>query len=96
MGTRADPLIAVVYPISDVRGRAGDRVRTWTAGQTLARERYRVLVVSDGADVSQEREVEPLFGAHDALLRVPGGSDAALWNHGVARAGTPWLVFTEG
>jgi hypothetical protein len=96
VGTRADPLITVVYPISDVRGRAVDRVRTWTSAQTLSRERYRVLVVSDGADVSQEREVEPLLGAQDALARAAGGRDAALWNHGAARAGTPWILFTEG
>lgn len=54
------------------------------------------MVASEGADPSQEREVEALLGPQDALMRVPGACDAALWNAGAARAGTPWLVFTEG
>ncbi len=96
MGTRAGALITVVYPLIHVRGRVGSRVRTWTRDQTLARERYRVVVASDGADPSQEREAEALLGPHDELVRAPGAPDAGLWNAGAARAGTPWLVFTEG
>src|SRR5262245_8643944 len=92
----SDAQIAVVYPIYDLRGQAADRVRTWTHGQTLPRERYRVVVASGSTDASQEREVERLLIPGDELLRVPGACDAALWNAGAARAGTPWIVFTEG
>jgi pimeloyl-ACP methyl ester carboxylesterase len=92
----AGALITVVYPLVHVRGRAASRVRTWTHEQTLARECYRVVAASDGADPSQEREVEALLGPHDTLIRMPGAPDAGLWNAGAARAGTPWLVFTEG
>ena len=88
--------ITVVYPIFDLRGQAADRVRTWTHGQTLSRERYRVVIASGSTDTSQEREVGRLLSPGDELLRVPGACDAALWNAGAARAGTPWLVFTEG
>jgi len=91
-----DPLLTVVYPITDVRGRAADRVRTWTHGQTLARGRYRIVVASDGADRSQERQVEALLGPQDELVRMPGARDARLWNLGAARAFTLWLVFSEG
>jgi hypothetical protein len=94
--TYADALVTVAYPLINPRGRAADRVRTWTHGQTLARGRYRVVVASDGADPSQEREVEALLGPRDELVRVPGAPDAALCNAGAARASTPWLVFTEG
>ena len=88
--------ITVVYPNFDPRGQAADRVRTWTHGQTLARERYRVVVASGSTDTSQDQEVAQLLGPGDELFRVPGVCDVALWNAGAARAGTPWLVFTEG
>jgi hypothetical protein len=80
----------------DLRGRAADRVRTWTDGQTLARERYRVVVASDATAAAQEPEVAALLGPHDELFRLPGARDAALWNAGAAHARTPWLVFCEG
>jgi hypothetical protein len=88
--------LAVVYPMFDLRGRAADRVRTWTHEQTLPREGYRVVVVSDATAAAEEPEVAGLLAPHDELLRVPGARDAALWNAGAARAGTPWLVFCEG
>jgi hypothetical protein len=88
--------ITVVYPIFDLRGQAADRVRTWTHGQTLARDCYRMVVASGSTDPSQEREVAQLLGPGDELFRVPGACDAALWNSGAARAGTAWIVFTEG
>src|SRR5262245_14539061 len=96
MSSASDPQLAVIYPIVNVRGRAVDRVRTWTHGQTLPRERYRVVVAFDGADPPQERDVLPLLGPGDELFSVPGASDADLWNAGAARAGTAWLVITEG
>ena len=94
--TGSDSFATVVYPLTDVRGSAADRVRTWTQGQTLTRGRYRVVVASDGADPAQEGEVQAVLGPNDELVRVPHARDAALWNAGAARAGTPWLVFTEG
>jgi hypothetical protein len=96
VGTRAGALITVVYPLIHTRGGAASRVRTWARDQTLARECYRVVVASDGADPPEEREVEALLSPQDELVRAPGAPDAGLWNAGAARAGTPWLVFTEG
>jgi hypothetical protein len=92
----ADVRLTVLYPMFDLRGRAADRVRTWTRGQTLARDRYRVVVASDATAAAQEPEVAALLGPHDELLRLPGARDATLWNAAAARARTPWLVFTEG
>ena len=51
MSSASDPQLAVIYPIVNVRGRAADRVRTWTQGQTLPRERYRVVVKVSGAKI---------------------------------------------
>ena len=66
MPNASDIQLAVLYPIVDVRGRAADRVRTWTQGQTLPRDRYRVVVAFDGTDPVQEQDVRPLLGQLDA------------------------------
>jgi hypothetical protein len=79
------------------RGPAAERVRTWTVGQTLARDRYRVVVAAPATAPGPARaEVEALLGPDDELMPVAGDADTELWNAGAARAGTPWLVFTEG
>ena len=74
----SDAQLTVVYPAIEPRGRVADRVRTWTEGQTLARDRYRVVVVAtaDGVAAPQERELKLLLGPRDELLRVPGTRDA--------------------
>ena len=92
MARDTDPLLTVVYPIVDVRGRAADRVRTWTQGQTLARDRYRVVVHSTAPIPCRSRTCGRCSVAGDELFSVPGADDAELWNAGAARAGTPWLV----
>jgi hypothetical protein len=89
-------LLTVVYPATDIRGQIGKHLRTWTDGQTLERERYRVVVVLDGVDAAQEAAARALIRPGDEVVLVPGGNDVAMWNAGAARAGTPWLVFTEG
>jgi len=96
MPHQQEPQLTVIYPLIEVRGRAVDRVRTWTHDQTLARERYRIIIASDGADPVQEKEVAALLGPHDEIIHAPHSSDAALCNAGAERVRTPWLIVTEG
>ena len=90
------PQLTVVFPAVDVRGQAAHRLRTWTHGQTLARDHYRVVVGCDGTAPSQEAELAGLLAPCDELVTISNASDDELWNAGAMRAGTPWLVFTEG
>ena len=96
MANHSDAQITVVYPITELRAEAADCLRTWTHGQTLARERYRVVAAFDGTDASQHPELLSLLGPGDELLPVPGANTSAILNAAAARAGTPWLLFTEG
>src|SRR5947207_8336915 len=96
MTSHAQAQLTVIYPMLDLRGRAADHVGTWTRGQTLARDQYRVLVVHDGTQVSPERDLAPLFDSSDKLVCVPGANDAGLWNAGARNTQSRWLVFTEG
>ena len=80
MRRRPNPLLTVVYPAVDVRGPAVQRLRTWTQGQTLPREAYRVIVGCDCKRPSEESELASLLAATDELIRLPNASDAELWN----------------
>jgi hypothetical protein len=91
----SQPEIAVIYPLIETRGRAVDRVRSWTE-QSLDPARYRVIVVTAGQDPVQDREAEGVLRPGDEMFAAPGGRDCDLWNAGVARSNTPWLVITEG
>jgi hypothetical protein len=88
--------ITVIYPLIELREDMISPLRSWTQGQTLARERYRVIAVFAEVDRAQARAMEPLLGPNDELLPVPDRSFAALINAGTARARTPWLLMTEG
>ncbi len=96
MGHASDPLFTVVYPLHDTRGRAAERLATWSRRQTLARDRYRVIAVLTDELSAEEQEVKALLDPQDAVLRLPDGTDGSLWNGAAEHAGAPWLVFTEG
>ena len=89
-------MLTVVYPAVDVRGSAVQRLRTWTQGQTLPREAYRVIVGWDCKKPSEESELASLLAATDELIRLPNASDTELWNEAALRANSPSLLFTEG
>ena len=90
------PLITVIYPLFDLRGRVVDALRTWTEQQTLPRKHYRVCVLSSGENLSEECALREALGDSDQLIELPKANDAAMWNAGAAKATTPWLVFVEG
>lgn len=90
------PVITVIFPLFDLRGRTADVLRTWTEQQTLARKYYRVYVLSSGEGASDKHALRTVLSDSDQLIEVPKGNDAAMWNAGAAEATTPWLVFIEG
>jgi hypothetical protein len=82
-------------PLEDTRGDVAEHLRTWTGAQTLARERYQVVLAGDGSDPEGERRLEALLAPQDALVRAPGAGLIDLWNAAASRADAPWLLFTE-
>jgi hypothetical protein len=50
---------------------AVERLRTWTQGQTLPREAYRVIVGCDCKKPCEESELASLLAATDGLIRLP-------------------------
>ena len=50
MNRTASPAVSVVVPLLHERGDVVENVKTWTDGQTLARDRYQLVVAADGAE----------------------------------------------
>ena len=78
MSSASDPQLAVIYPIVDVSGRAADRVRTWTQGQTLPRVLLtpagtRIDLRDEGAGVVELAEQ----GFYELRAQAAGGGPAA-------------------
>jgi len=92
---RSGPVLSVLVPLHDARGDAVDHVRTWTHAQTFPRDRYQVVVASDGRDPALERRLAPLLAPHDALSRRPGVEGVGLYDAAAAEARAPWLLLTE-
>jgi hypothetical protein len=87
--------ISVVIPLTDARGDAIEHLRTWTHGQTLARDRFQMVVVSDGDDPSLDRAVTSMLEGHDVFDLVPGGTEMQLWDAGAKRASSRWMLVSE-
>jgi hypothetical protein len=89
------PEIAVVVPLEDPRGDVVDHLRTWTRGQTLARNRFQVVLGADGRHPDFERRVAGELTAQDELVTVPGAPLLGLYDVAARAATAPVLVLTE-
>ena len=90
----ADMEISVIIPLVETRGRALDSISSW-ARQTLAAERYEVLVVGDGRDAVFRRRVEEKLGCNGRFIESAGRHATSLHNVGARHARAPWLFVTE-
>ena len=58
------PSLSVVIPLVHARGDVVENVRTWTERQSLERERFQVVVATDGAAPEVEREIGGMLAPH--------------------------------
>ncbi len=87
--------VSVVLPLPDHRGYAQRAVRSWTQGQTFDRDRYEVIVASDGEEQGLDEKVRPLLGPADRLMRVDGVDEIELYDRAARAARGRLLIFTE-
>ena len=85
----------MILPMPDHRGYAERAVTSWTEGQTFARDRYEVIVASDGADAALDERVEPLLGPADRAVLEEGATEIELYDKAARAARGRLLVFTE-
>jgi hypothetical protein len=89
------PEISVVFPLFDPRGDGLEAVRSWACSQTLPRERYQVIAVSDGSDTDAEERVARVLAPHDFLIRHPTQNFIELYDVGLRAAEGRLVVLTE-
>jgi predicted dehydrogenase/glycosyltransferase involved in cell wall biosynthesis len=87
--------VSVILPLPDHRGYAADCVRSWVAAQTLAADRFELIVVADGSEPDVEAEVERLLRPSDRLLRLDEEHEVGLYDAAAREAGGRLLLFTE-
>jgi len=87
--------IAVVFPLVEPRGDPFEKVRSWTATQTLPRERYQIIAVSNGSNPASDNAIAAMLAPHDRLVHCASGNLAELFNCGVDHAEAPLLLLTE-
>ena len=88
------PEISVVFPLVDARGDGLEQVRSWTP-QTMARDRYQVVAVSDGSNARSEDQVARLLASHDRLIRHPTRNFIELYDAGIRQSEGRLVVLTE-
>ena len=89
------PEISVIFTLHDQRVEAERCAASWSRQQSFARDRYEVIVVSDGADRAIEEQAERALSARDRLLRVPDANMMELYHRGAQAARADLLLFTE-
>jgi hypothetical protein len=89
------PEVSVVIPLTDARGDSVEHLRTWTHEQTHPRDRYQIVIVSDGEQPEVDREVVALLAPHDRFEAAGGASLIELWSRAAEIAAADWLLFTE-
>jgi predicted dehydrogenase len=91
----AEPEVSVIVPIPDHRGYAERAVSSWTQLQSFDRDRYEVILASDGVEARLDERVEPLLGPADRLIRNDRATEIELYDQAARAARGRLLVFTE-
>lgn len=91
----SDIQFSVLVPLEDARGDVVEHLRTWTHQQTFPRERFQLILASDGADPAGERELTKVLEPQDVLTHADTSHVVGLWREAAENATAPWLILTE-
>ena len=94
-GNLTRPEVAVVIPLDDPRGDVVEHLRTWTQGQTLARNRFQMMLSADGAHPDFERRVAEELAPQDEIVSAPGARLMGLYDAAARAATAPVLLLSE-
>lgn len=89
------PHISIVIPLLDHRGLALDCVGSWTRSQTYPRERFELVLLSDGRDPALDAQVRNLLGPDDRLIVHDTDDETFLYDMGARQACGRWILFSE-
>lgn len=85
----------MIVPLPEHLGLALFCVESLVRGQTYPRERFEVLVMTNGTEPALEKRVEALLGLEDRMIRHETTNLPLLYNLGARQAGGRLLFLTE-
>ena len=89
------PEVSVIVTLRDHRGLALACVNSFVRKQTYPRERFEVIVVTDGSDPALDRRVKELLGPNDRMVTHATSNIHFLYNMGAREATGKLLFITE-
>ena len=89
------PEISVLLPMQEDRDHGVECVRMWVEGQTLARERYEIVIAAPGVDPDLETAVREVLGARDVFVEHRTTNEPELFNAAARASSGRYLFFTE-
>ena len=90
-----NPEISVLLPMQEDRDHGVECVRMWVEGQTLARERYEIVIAAPGVDPELETAVREVLGARDVFVEHRTTNEPELFNAAARASSGRYLFFTE-
>lgn len=93
--SKAAPDFSVIIPLPDHRGLAMQCVASFAQQQTLPRDRYELILLSDGAEPALDERLRQLLGPDDQLHVHATDNETLLYDMGARRARGKMLLFSE-
>lgn len=89
-------VISIIFPLIFHRGQAINCFQAWSSRQTYPRDKYELIVMSDGTEPWLENEIRKLLLPQDQIVVAPVEiNPVELYDKGVQRARGEWIIFTE-
>lgn len=95
MESQQYPFVTVIISLFAHSGIASRSIMAWAREQTFPRDRYELIVVSDGAEPDVEAEARAILTSDDRLLPAEPGEYYSYLNAGAKSARGDILFFSE-
>lgn len=89
------PEVSVIIPLVGHRDITIECVDGWVQRQTYPRDRFEVIIATNGAEPELERRVKGLLGSRDRVICYPTNSIFLLYNVAAREARARLLFITE-
>jgi predicted dehydrogenase/GT2 family glycosyltransferase len=89
------PDVSVIVALPDHQGLAIECVESLVRSQTYPRDRFEVIVVTDGTDPALESRVKALLGPQDRMISHATTNESLLYDLGARQARGKLLFITE-
>jgi hypothetical protein len=88
-------LFTVIMPLTEHRGQAIASIRSWATEQTLSRDQFELILVSNAPLGTSEPAIRALMSAQDSVIQESSDNEFLLYDIGARKATGTFLVFTE-